>query len=198
MKHLQRIVAQIREAWPEVKIVDPRRQRVLPRGDPRAGARTNGVDYVIGLAKNTRLTAAIAAELEQAAGAFEATRQPARVFADFAYRTLETWSRERRVVAKAEHLAKGANPRFVVTSLSVEDERAQPLYEEDYCGRGEMENRIKEQQLHLFADRTSATRCGPTRSGCLLSTSPTCCWRRCGGWAWRARSWPRRSARRSG
>jgi hypothetical protein len=72
------------------------------------------------------------------------------------YETRESWSRERRVVAKAEHLAKGPNPRFVVTSLSVEERAAQPLYERDYCGRGEMENRIKEQQLHLFADRTSA------------------------------------------
>ena len=78
------------------------------------------------------------------------------MFADLQYRTLETWSRERRVVAKAEHLAKGANPRFVVTSLPSDDRAAQTLYEEDYCGRGEMENRIKEQQLHLFADRTSA------------------------------------------
>ena len=78
------------------------------------------------------------------------------MFTDLQYRTLDSWSRERRVVAKAEHLAKGANPRFVVTSLTAEDRAAKPLYEEDYCGRGEMENRIKEQQLHLFADRTSA------------------------------------------
>jgi hypothetical protein len=116
----------------------------------------HGVDYVIGLAKNTRLTAAIAAEAERARQQFEATKQPARSFAELRYQTLKTWSRERRVVAKAEHLAKGANPRFVVTSLSIEDRAAQPLYERDYCGRGEMENRIKEQQLHLFADRTSA------------------------------------------
>ena len=87
---------------------------------------------------------------------FERTKGPARVFTDLQYRTLDSWSRERRVVAKAEHLANGANPRFVVTSLTSEDREAKPLYEEDYCGRGEMENRIKEQQLHLFADRTSA------------------------------------------
>jgi hypothetical protein len=98
----------------------------------------------------------IAAELEQVRQQFEAAKQPARIFAELRYQTWETWSRERRVVAKAEHLAKGANPRFVVTSRSAEDRPAQPLYEEDYCGRGEMENRIKEQQLHLFADRTSA------------------------------------------
>ena len=116
----------------------------------------NGVDYVFGLAKNTRLVAMIAAEQEQARQEFERTKEPARVFTELRYRTLDSWSRERRVVAKAEHLAKGANPRFVVTSLAAEDRAAKPLYEEDYCGRGEMENRIKEQQLHLFADRTSA------------------------------------------
>jgi hypothetical protein len=87
---------------------------------------------------------------------FERTKGPARVFTDLQYRTLDSWSRERRVVAKAEHLAKGANPRFVVTSVTAEGRAAKTLYEEDYCGRGEMENRIKEQQLHLFADRTSA------------------------------------------
>jgi len=78
------------------------------------------------------------------------------VFKDFTYQTLDSWTRPRRVVGKAEHLAKGANPRFVVTSLSAEDYPAQRLYEQEYCGRGDMENRIKEQQLYLFADRTSA------------------------------------------
>jgi hypothetical protein len=117
---------------------------------------TNGVDYVLGLAQNTRLNALIATEQEQARVEFERTKEPARVFTDLRYRTLDSWSRDRRVVAKAEHLARGANPRFVVTSLTAEVRAAKPLYEEDYCGRGEMENRIKEQQLHLFADRTSA------------------------------------------
>src|SRR5512135_2259118 len=112
--------------------------------------------YILGLAQNPRLVAAIAGELEQAWQQFEATEQPARIFAELCYQTLETWSRERRVVAKAEHLAQGVNPRFVVTSLSAEDRPARPLYEEDYCARGEAENRIKEQQLHQFADRTSA------------------------------------------
>jgi hypothetical protein len=114
------------------------------------------VDYVLGLAQNTRLVAMIAAELGQANQQFEATKQPARVFAELRYQTLETWSRQRRVVAKAEHLAKGANPRFVVTSFAAEDRPARVLYEQDYCSRGEMENRFKEQQLQLFADRTSA------------------------------------------
>ncbi len=154
VKHLKRIVEQIRTAWPEVKIVI-RADSGFCREEILCWCEGNGVDYLIGLAKNTRLVAAIAAESEQARQQFETTKQPARVFAELRYQTLDTWSRERRVVAKAEHLSKGANPRFVVTSLSREDRAAQPLYEEDYCGRGEMENRIKEQQLHLFADRTS-------------------------------------------
>ncbi len=152
--HIGRIVAQIREAWPEVKIV-VRADSGFCREAILRWCEDNGVDYLIGLARNTRLVAAIAAELELARQQFEVTRQPARSFAELSYQTRETWSRERRVVAKAEHLSKGPNPRFVVTSLSVEDRAAQPLYEQDYCGRGEMENRIKEQQLHLFADRTS-------------------------------------------
>jgi hypothetical protein len=121
-----------------------------------AWCEANGVDYVLGLAQNTRLKAMISAEQEQARLEFERTRAPARVFAELQYRTLDSWSRERRVVAKAEPLPKGANPRFVVTSLSAADRPAQPLYEADSCGRGRAENRIKEQQLHLFADRTSA------------------------------------------
>jgi len=155
VKHLTRIVAQIREAWPEVKIAI-RADSGFCRDEIMTWCEANGVGYVLGLAKNTRLKAMIAAEQEQARAEFELTRQPARSFADLRYRTLDSWSRERRVVAKAEHLAQGANPRFVVTSLTAEDRGAKPLYEEDYCGRGEMENRIKEQQLHLFADRTSA------------------------------------------
>jgi Transposase DDE domain group 1 len=155
LKQVQRIVAQIRATWPGVKI--------LIRGDSgfcrdpiMSWCEATGVDYLFGLAQNTRLRALITAEQEQARQEYERTKQPARVFAELRYRTLDSWSRERRVVAKAEHLAKGANPRFVVTSLAVEDRAAKGLYEEDYCGRGEAENRIKEQQLHLFADRTSA------------------------------------------
>jgi len=155
VKHLERIVAQIREAWPGVKVV-VRADSGFCREGLLRWCEDNGVDYVIGLAKNTRLVAAIAAEAELARQQFEATKQPARSFAELRYQTLKTWSRERRVVAKAEHLAKGPNPRFVVTSLSIEDRAARPLYEREYCGRGEVENRIKEQQLHLFADRTSA------------------------------------------
>ena len=155
VKHLKRIVTQLREAWPGVKIV-VRADSGFCRESIMAWCEADGVDYVLGLAQNTRLKGMIAAEQERARAEFERTKEPARVFTDLQYRTLDSWSRERRVVAKAEHLAKGGNPRFVVTSLPAAGRAARPLYEQDYCGRGEMENRIKEQQLHLFADRTSA------------------------------------------
>ena len=109
---------------------------------------------MLGLAKNERLKAEIGPELEQAAQQYAETGQAARVFKEFTYQTRESWRRARRVIAKAEHLEKGSNPRFVVTSLTAETWAAQALYEELYCARGEMENRIKE-QLMLFADRTS-------------------------------------------
>jgi hypothetical protein len=155
LKQLKRIVAQIRAAWPQVPITI-RGDSGFCRDPIMTWCEQNGVDYLLGLAQNKRLLAMITAEQEQAREEFARTKEPARVFAELRYRTLDSWSRERRVVAKAEHLAKGANPRFVVTSLLTEDRAAKPLYEEDYCGRGEAENRIKEQQLHLFADRTSA------------------------------------------
>jgi hypothetical protein len=155
LKQLQRIVAQIREVWPGVAITI-RADSGFCRAPIMAWCEANGVDYLLGLAQNKRLVAMIAGEQEQARAEFERTKEPARVFAELRYETLKTWSRVRRVVAKAEHLSKGANPRFVVTSLSAEERAAQALYEVDYCGRGEAENRIKEQQLHLFADRTSA------------------------------------------
>jgi hypothetical protein len=115
----------------------------------------NDVDYVLGLAKNERLKREIAAELEQAKTMCEHTHRAARLFKDFQYQTLESWSCSRRVVGKAEYLDKGENPRFVVTSLSAVQADVRVLYEDIYCARGDMENRIKEQQLWLFADRTS-------------------------------------------
>jgi hypothetical protein len=155
VKQMQRIVSQIRQSWPDVEIVI-RADSGFCREEILRWCEDHRVDYVIGLAQNKRLVAAIAAQAEQARQQYEETRQATRVFADLSYQTQKTWSRERRVVAKAEHMAKGPNPRFVVTSLSAQEREARPLYEQDYCGRGEMENRIKEQQLHLFADRTSA------------------------------------------
>jgi Transposase DDE domain group 1 len=155
LKQLQRIVAQIRSAWPQVRIVI-RGDSGFCRDEILRWCEAHGVDYGLGLAQNKRVLALVADPLAEAKRRYEETKQPARVFADVEYQTLDSWSRKRRVVAKAEHLEKGANPRFVVTSLPAEGRPAKALYEEDYWGRGEMENRIKEQQLHLFADRTSA------------------------------------------
>ena len=150
---LQRIVQQIRSAWPQV--------RILVRGDSgfcreelMAWCEAEGVDYLLGLAKNERLQAAIAEPMKQAEALHRQSGQATRVFHEFVYQTRESWSRARRVVAKAEYLEKGANPRFIVTSLGPELWPAQPLYEQHYCARGDMENRIKE-QLMLFSDRTS-------------------------------------------
>ena len=156
VKQLDRIVSQIRQRWPEVPIVI-RADSGFCRESIMTWCEAQGVDFVLGLAKNERLIKEIEAELALAQERFEATGQPARVFKDFPYQTLKSWSRSRRVIGKAEHLAKGTNPRFVVTSLSAEAFDAQTLYEKEYCGRGDMENRIKEQQLCLFADRTSTS-----------------------------------------
>jgi hypothetical protein len=152
-EELERIVRQIREAWPDVQII-VRGDSGFCREELMAWCEANQVDYVLGLAKNDRLKAEIAAELHQAAAEYQRTGQAARVFKEFGYQTRESWSRARRVVAKAEHLEKGANPRFVVTSLPRQVWAARALYEDLYCARGEMENRIKE-QLMLFSDRTS-------------------------------------------
>jgi hypothetical protein len=152
---LAALVERIRHAWPEVKII-LRADSGFCRENLMRWCEDHGVDYVLGLAKNARLRSEIDLELALAEAEFQATGEPARRFKDFRYQTLESWSRERRVVGKAEHLAKGDNPRFVVTSLSAEEYDARALYEDTYCGRGDMENRIKEQQLMLFADRTSA------------------------------------------
>ena len=154
-EEVERIVARIRARWPRTRIV-VRADSGFAREELMAWCEANRVDYLLGLAKNTRLLAEMTAELAQAKAAFEASAEPARRFKDFTYRTLDSWSRSRRVVGKAEHLAKGANPRFVVTSLQKAKIAARALYEDLYCARGEMENRIKECQLDLFADRTSA------------------------------------------
>lgn len=155
VKELSRIVSQIRRTWPKVQIII-RGDSGFCREHIMTWCEANGVDYVLGLAKNKRLTDELADLLQQAKQQFESTGQPARIFKDFNYQTLKSWSRSRRVIGKAEHLEKGANPRFVVTSLGADQIDARSLYEKQYCGRGDMENRIKEQQLGLFADRTSA------------------------------------------
>ena len=121
-----------------------------------AWCETHGVHYVFGLARNPRLEALIAEELAEVEAKAKASGKPERLFKELRYQTLNSWSCERRVVAKAEHLPKGKNPRFVVTSLKSEAVETRELYEKIYCARGDMENRIKECQLDLFADRTSA------------------------------------------
>jgi len=152
---LERIVKQIRSSWPGVKII-VRGDSGFCRDSIMTWCEAHGIDYVLGLAKNERLKEMIAEELRQAQQQYDKTKKASRVFKDFRYQTIQSWTRERRVVGKAEHLDKGSNPRFIVSSITTEQMEARTLYEQLYCERGEMENRIKEQQLWLFADRTSA------------------------------------------
>jgi len=155
IEEVARIVAQIRQRWPKVRIL-LRADSGFARETLMAWCETNGVDFLFGLAKNTRLNAEIEAELAAAQAQSQKTAQPARRFKDFIWQTRKSWSRERRVVAKAEWTRGEANPRFVVTSLARGEHEARHLYEKLYCARGDMENRIKECQLDLYADRTSA------------------------------------------
>lgn len=153
---VSQIVGQLRQAWPTVKII-LRADSGFARQELMSWCEANGVEYVFGLAKNDRLRRQITPQAASAERLHHQTGQPERIFAEFQYQTLDSWSRPRRVIAKAEHLAKGANPRFVVTSLHPARMVPQELYEQLYCGRGEAENRIKEQQLGLFAARTSCS-----------------------------------------
>ncbi|MGH7751808.1 MAG: IS1380 family transposase [Gemmatimonadales bacterium] len=155
LEDVKRIVRQIRQRWPGVCII-LRADSGFAREEIMSWCEAHAVEYVFGLARNARLVRALGKQLRQARRQCETSGQPARRFRDFTYRTRTSWSRRRRVVGKAEHLPQGANPRFVVSSLSAQAWGARALYEELYCARGDMENRIKEQQLCLFADRTSA------------------------------------------
>jgi len=152
-EEVERIVKQIRQRWPKVRII-LRADSGFCREELMAWCEQNSVDYVLGLARNSRLQRKIAPQLQEAKQTQETTGRAARVFTEFSYRTRKSWSRSRRVVAKAEYLEKGENPRFVVASLPAKSWEAAALYEKTYCARGEMENRIKE-QLSLFADRMS-------------------------------------------
>jgi len=156
LEEIRRVVEQIRTRWPQV--------RVILRGDSgfcrdelmHWCEQQQNVHFVFGKARNERLRRIIATELAEAEAAYQKTQKPARVFADFSHQTTTgSWARPRRVVAKAEHIDGKENPRYLVTSLEAEAWPAQKLYEELYCARGDMENRIKE-QFHLFADRVSA------------------------------------------
>lgn len=155
VEEVERIVGQIRKRWPRVRII-LRADSGFAREELMAWCEINRVDYVFRLARNERLETEITAALEQACLASRASGQAERVFRDFMWSTKDSWSRRRRVVAKAEWMTQGANPRFVVTSLKPQRWMAQTLYEDLYCARGDMENRIKECQLDLYADRTSA------------------------------------------
>ncbi len=150
-----RIVALLRARWPDTRIV-LRADSGFAREALMAWRQANGVDYLFGLARNDRLAAQVADALAEAEADSERSGAPARRFADFMWSTRDSWSRERRVVGKAEWTRGKANPRFVVTSLAASAHDARSLYEDLYCQRGEMENRIKECQLDLFSDRTSA------------------------------------------
>jgi len=152
---VKRIVAQLRQRWPEGKII-LRADSGFCREELMAWCerKENDFDYAFGLVRNKRLQKIIGAQMQQARASHQTSGKAARVFAEFTYQTHKSWSRPRRVVAKAEFLDKGENPRFVVTSLTAEQWAAQNLYEKFYCARGEIENRIKE-QMCLFADRLS-------------------------------------------
>jgi len=154
-EEVARIVCQIRARWPRVRIL-LRADSGFARDGLMSWCEHNRVDFVFGLARNSRLVEEIAVELIQAEDEAERTGKPARRYKDFRWSTLESWSRRRRVIAKAEWTGGEANPRFIVTSLKLSEVTARHLYEEVYCARGEMENRIKECQGDLFADRTSA------------------------------------------
>jgi hypothetical protein len=155
LDEVKRIVGQLRAVWPGVRIT-LRADSGFAREELMRWCEEHQVDYVFGLARNSRLEAELSGELAAAEAQSRASGKPVRVFKDFIYQTRESWSRARRVVGKAEYLTDKANPRFVVTSYPNARMAAAPLYEELYCARGDMENRIKEQQLGLFADRTSS------------------------------------------
>src|SRR5262245_5983340 len=155
VEEVARVIARIRARWPRTRIL-LRADSGFAREDLMAWCEGNGVDFLFGLARNERLVAEIATELDLVAAKSRRSGRPERRFKTFMWTTRRTWSRRRRVVAKAEWTKGEANPRFVVTSLRRDECKAKYLYEKVYCARGEMENRIKECQLDLYADRTSA------------------------------------------
>jgi Transposase DDE domain group 1 len=163
---LKLLVQRLRQAWPAVRLVI-RGDSGFCRWRLMEWCDEEGVGYLLGLARNTRLQALAEPWTHEAASNWQRTRQPQRVFGTFAY-AAGSWDRARRIVVKAEHNAQGDNPRFVVSNLPV---APQELYDEVYCARGEMENRIKEQQLYLFADRTSCHEFEANQFRVLLSAA---------------------------
>ena len=154
VEEIARIVGQIRARWPRTRII-LRADSGFARDALMAWCEANGIDFIFGLARNVRLTRTIGAELVEAREESQATSKPARRFKEFSWTTRKSWSQARRVIGKAEWTRGEANPRFIVTSLTAADGDGRRLYEDIYCARGEMENRIKECQMDLFADRTS-------------------------------------------
>src|SRR5436189_1174 len=154
VEEVARIVAQIRDRWANVRIM-LRADSGFAREELMAWCEAKRVHFLLGLAKTDRLIAEIKSELARAEAKSRRTEKPARFFKEFMYRTRRSWSRRRRVIGKAEFTKSEANPRFVVTSLTRAECKPKHLYEKLYCARGEMENRIKECQLDLYADRTS-------------------------------------------
>lgn len=154
LEEIERVVAQLRARWPHVKII-LRADSGFARDSIMTWCERHRVDYLFGLARNRRLESMLKTEMRFVRETQERTGKPARLFKELRYETLDSWSRSRRVVGKAEQLPGKSNPRFVVTSLDPSEYDTRELYEQLYCARGDMENRIKEQQLALFADRTS-------------------------------------------
>ena len=153
-EELEKLVTEIRKRWSDVKII-VRADSGFCRDDFMSWCEANDIKYILGLARNNRLVKKLKKALRKAKKNHVMGRGATKLYVDFTYRTIKSWSRKRRVVGKAEYLERGENPRFVVTNLSKKEFKAQSLYEDLYCARGDMENRIKEQQLCLFADRTS-------------------------------------------
>lgn len=172
LQEIRRIVGQIRAAWPQVKII-LRGDSGFCRNELMSWCEGNSVEFLFGLARNPKLRKIIGAQMHEATQQWNMTGKPARVFREFNYKAKKTkkggWDRERRVAAKAEHIDGKENPRFVVTSLTSEQWAAQALYEELYCARGDMENRIKE-QFSLFADRVSTETMRANQMRLYLST----------------------------
>ena len=174
LQEIRRIIAQIRVAWPEVQII-LRGDSGFCRNELMSWCESQGVEFVFGLARNQKLRRIIGAQMHAATQQWQETGTPARVFNEFDYQAKKTkkggWDRERRVVAKAEHIDGKENPRFVVTSLTSQAWAAQTLYEELYCARGDMENRIKE-QFSLFADRVSSETMRANQMRLYLTNEP--------------------------
>jgi hypothetical protein len=191
LEEVKRVVGMIREEWPGAPII-LRADSGFSNDPIMDWCEEHDVDYVFGLAKNARLERRIADLMEKVSEEAEETGQPVRRFTDFQYETLESWTRKRRVVAKAEHLGNEANPRFVVSSLTEADGdyESKSLYEKTYCARGEMENRIKE-QLGLFADRTSAHRMRVNQMRLWLSSLAYVLLARFRAWGLKGTEWAR-------